>query len=179
MKIGMKAPTLRVPCMFNNQFSFLPFFNFQKSQFALCCLSDLKETDAWFLEAQALEFKQSGSALVILVSNDNSLGHDWGRPPQDFGIPFFIDPINRLKKSLHLARSLRPNRCETLIFDQDTRLQFRLIHDLSLKGISSVLDIIQSEFVQNSAEQPARSNRNSHRTLLQSADSQTAITITA
>ncbi len=179
MKIGMKAPTLRVPCIFNNQFSFLPFVNFQKSQFALCCLSDLKETDAWFLEAQAQEFKQSGSALAILVSNDTVLGQDWGRPPQDFGIPFFIDPINRLKKSLHLARSLRPNRCETLIFDQNTRLQFRLIHDLSLKGVGSVLDIIQSEFVQNSVEQSEISNRNSHLTLLQSTDSQTEITITA
>ena len=176
MKIGMKAPSLRVPCIFNNQFSFLPFFNFQKTQFALCCLSNLKETDAWFLEAQAQEFKQAGSALVILVSNDTVLGQDWGRPPQDFGIPFFIDPINRLQKSLRLARSLRLNRCETLIFDQDTRLQFRLIHDLSLKGISSVLDIIESDFVQNSAAQSKQSNNILHRDLLESADSKTAIT---
>lgn len=178
MKIGMKAPTLRVPCIFNNTFSFLPFFNFQQSQFALCCLPDLKETDAWFLEAQAQEFTQSGSALVILVSNDTVLGQDWGRPPQDFGIPFFIDPINRLKKSLRLAKSLRPNRCETLIFDQDTRLQFRLIHDLSLKGISSVLDIIDSDFEQNSTEQSQTSNRDSHRAL-QAASSQIEIKVTA
>ncbi len=178
MKIGMKAPTLRVPCIFNNTFSFLPFCNFQQSQFALCCLSHLKETDAWFLEAQAQEFTKSGSALVILVSDDTVLGQDWGRPPQDFGIPFFIDPINRLKKSLRLARSLRPHRCETLIFDQDTRLQFRLIHDLSLKGISSVLDIIESDFEQHSPELPHMSNGDAHRAL-QSADSQIEIKVTA
>ncbi len=178
MKIGMKAPTLRVPCIFNNTFSFIPFFNFQHSQFALCCLSHLKETDAWFLESQAQEFTKSGSALVILVSYDAVLGQDWGRHPQDFDVPFFIDPINRLKKSLRLAKSLRPNRCETLIFDQDTRLQFRLIHDLSLKGISSVLDIIECDFEQNSPEQPQTSHRNSHQAL-QSADSHIDIKITA
>ncbi len=178
MKIGMKAPTLRIPCIFNNTLSILPFFIFQQYQFALCCLSDLKETDAWFLEAQAQEFTQSGSALVILVSNDTVLGQDWGRPPQDFGIPFFIAPINRLKKSLRLEKSLRPNRCETLIFDQDTRLQFRLIHDLSLKGMSSVLDIIESDFEQNSAAQTLPSNKDSHRAL-QSADFQREIKVTA
>ncbi len=178
MKIGMKAPTLRVPCIFNNTFSFLPFFNFQQSQFALCCLSNVKETDAWFLEAQSQEFTKSGSALVILVSNDTVLGQDWGRPPQDFGIPFFIDPIKRLKKSLRLAKSLQPHRCETLIFDQDRRLQFRLIHDLSLKGISSVLDIIESDFEQHSLEQTHMSNGDAHRAL-QSADSQIEIKVTA
>lgn len=179
MNIGMKPSAVRVPCIFNNRFSFLPLSGLQKTPFALCCVSDLKETDAWFLEAQAQEFKQSGSDLFILASNDTVLGQDWGRPPQDFGIPFFIDPINRLQKSLRLARSLRPNRCETLIFDQDTRLRFRLIHDLSLKGLSSVLDIIESDVVQNSAEQSDISIRNPHDGLLQSTDATTEIEITA
>ena len=179
MKIGMKAPALRVPCIFNNQFSFPPFFDVQNTQFALCCVTELQETDAWFLESQAQEFKKSGSALVVLVAIDTVLGQDWGRPPQDLEIPFIIDPISRLQKSLRVAESLRPNRCETLIFDHDTRLQFRLIHDLSLKGLASVLDIIECDFVQNSSVQTELSNTSPHHSPFNTADATAESMITA
>jgi len=151
MKIGMKAPTVRVPCIFQDTINFLPLSDFSETQFALCCLSDLEEHDAWFLEAQVQEFTQAGSALAVLVSSDLLLGQDWVRAPKDFSLSFFIDPISRLRRAFHLSHSLQPHRCETLIFDQSKRLSFRLIHDLNLKGLSAVLDIMNSDFLQASA----------------------------
>lgn len=154
MKIGMKAPTVRVPCIFNNTITFLPFSDFSEKKIALCCLSDLREADAWFLEAQAQEFKRANSALAVLVSSDTLLGRDWVRPPKNFSLPFFIDLISRLQGAFHLSHSLRPHRCETLIFDQSKRLSFRLIHDLNLKGMSAVFDILESDFLRDSSESP-------------------------
>ncbi|MEX2493725.1 MAG: hypothetical protein WD425_18405 [Nitrospirales bacterium] len=143
----MKAPTVRVPCLFKGQFTFLSLADSQEHLFALCCLTNLTEKDAWFLEGQAQEFEQSGSNFGVLVSTDQVLGSGWVRPLQDFSLRLYIDPISRLRRAFHLSSSLRSTRGETLIFDQDQCLRFRLIHDLNLKGMSAVLDIIHSDFL--------------------------------
>ncbi len=174
MKIGMKAPTIRIPCIFKGQFSFLSLSDFQEKGLALICLSDLTETHAYFLESQGREFEQSESTLAIMVSTDTVLGQGWTRPPQDFSLPFFIDPICRLQKMFHLTPSLRLNRCETLIFDQGHRLRFRLIHDLNLIGVSAALDIVKSDFLRSSPTYVSKPTVG-HRPHPQITDSQTAI----
>ena len=145
MKIGMKAPTVRVPCLNNNKLDFLQISDLQKGKLALCCLPSLIEKDAWFLEAQVREFKQFGTDLAILVSTDDVLGVGWTRSIREFSLPIFIDPLLRLRKAFRLSPILRSKRCETLIFDAHTRLRFRLLHELNLTSLAAVLDILASE----------------------------------
>ena len=152
MKIGMKAPNIRMPYIFKGQITFLSLADSQENHLALCCLSNLTEKDAWVLEAQAQEFEQSGANFGVLVSTDQVLGSGWVRPLQDFSLRLYIDPMSRLRRAFHLSSALRSSRGETLIFDQGNYLRFRLIHDLNLKGISAVLDIINSDFLQASTE---------------------------
>lgn len=162
MKIGMKAPTVRVPYIYKGQITFLSLAESHKNQFALCCLSNLTENDAWFLESQAQNFEQSDSDFGVLVSTDQVLGSGWVRSLQDFSLRLYIDPISRLRRAIHLSSSLRSPRVETLIFDQNKCLRFRLIHDLNLKGFSSVLEIINSNFLQAFTDNLIVSTKHDH-----------------
>ncbi|PJA80785.1 MAG: hypothetical protein CO149_00690 [Nitrospirae bacterium CG_4_9_14_3_um_filter_51_5] len=87
------------------------------------------------------------------MSGDFIFGHNWVRPPHEFDLPLLADPLRRLGQGLRLSRSLPPGRCETLIFDQHSRLQFRLIHDLNLRGITTVLEVAESDFCQSAFQE--------------------------
>ncbi len=151
MKIGMKAPTVRMPCLLNGKLNFLPLSEFQGNTLALCCVSSLTETEAWVLDAQVKRFQECGTVLAVFVSGDFAFETTWICSPYNFCLPLLADPIKRVSRALRLSRSLPPQRCETLFFDDQSRLQFRLIHDLNLRGISTVLDIPESEFCQRSS----------------------------
>jgi hypothetical protein len=144
---------LRVPCLLNGRFKFLPLSGSQSHQLVLCCVSSLAQTDAWLLDPQVGRFAESGTVLAVLVSGDFIFGHNWVRPPHEFDLPLLADPLGRLGRVLRLSRSLQPGRCETLIFDQHSRLQFRLIHDLNLRGITTVLEVAESDFCQNASQE--------------------------
>jgi hypothetical protein len=149
MKIGTHAPIWRVPCLLNGKLEHLPLTAFQ-GNLVVCCLSSLAETDAWLLDTQVNRFHECGSVLAVLIQDDNLVGQNWVRPPREFRLPFLTDPLRRLGRTFRLSRSLPSFRCETLIFDQHRRLQFRLLHNLNLQGISTVLEFVQSDFCQSS-----------------------------
>ena len=190
MNIGMPAPRFRVPCLLNGEvtslslmnllsrvpclldgsFKFLPLSGTQSRQLVLCCVSSLDQTDAWLLDPQVGRFADCGTVLAVLVSGDFIFGHDWVRPPHEFDLPLLADPLARLGRGLHLSRSLPPGRCETLIFDQHSRLQFRLIHDLNLRGITTVLEVADSDFCQNASQKSTGSPFNSDPRYAQRSD---------
>lgn len=162
MKIGMKAPTLRIPCLLNGKLTFLPLSEFQGSTLALCCVSSLTETAAWVLDAQVKRFQECGTVLAVFVSDDFAFEPTWIRSLYNFSFPLLADPLKRVSRAMRLSRSLPRQRCETLFFDNQSLLTFRLIHDLNLRGISTVLDIAKSAFCQrsshNSLESACHSN---------------------
>lgn len=162
MKIGTHAPIWKVPCLLDGRLTYLPLTAFQGNQLVLCCLPSLAENDAWLLDGQINGFHECGVVLAVLVQTDYVFGQTWVRPPHDFRLPFLADPLRRLGRSLHLSRSLPSPRCETLFFDQHSRLQFRLCHDLNLRGISTVLEIAESDFCQSPAQQSSKLAVNSH-----------------
>ena len=177
MNIGMPAPRFRVPCLLNGEFTslslpnlllrvpsllngrfkFLPLSGTQSQPLVLCCVSSLDQNDAWLLEPQVGRFAECGAVLAVLVSGDFIFGHNWVRRPHEFDLPLLADPLGRLGRNLHLSRSLPPGRCETLFFDQNSRLQFRLIHDLNLRGITTVLEVATSDFCQRSDQDVLKS----------------------
>ena len=153
MKIGTHAPIWRVPCLSYGRLTYLPLTAFQGNQLVLCCRPSLAETDVWLLDAQLNRFHECGVVLAVLVPGDFLVCQSWVRPPHDFRLPFLADPLRRLGRSLHLSRSLPSHRCEALFFDQHSRLQFRLCHDLNLRGITAVLEIAESDFCQRSNQE--------------------------
>lgn len=163
MKIGTQAPIWRVPCLLNGRLTYLPLRAFQGNQLVLCCLPSLSETDAWLLDPQVSRFHECGVVLAVLVHGEAGFGQCWVRPPHEFRFPFLADPLRRLGRTLRLSRSLPSHRCETLFFDQDSRLQFRLFHDLNLRGIATVLEVAESNFCQRSDHEAPESILNSHR----------------
>lgn len=150
MKIGTHAPTWRVPCLLNGRLTYLPLAAFQGNQLVLCCRPSLAETDAWLLDTQINRFYECGVVLAVLVQSDYAFSQTWVRSPHNFRLPFLADPLRRLGRSLRLSRFLPSHRCETLFFDQHSRLQYRLCHDLNLRGITAVLEIAESDFCQRS-----------------------------
>ena len=145
---------IRVPCLFNHTLTYRSVCDEHTHMFALCCLGTLREPDAWFLETQVQEFPETGSGLGVLIPGKGILGKTWNRTPQNFSLTIFCDPLNRIRNFLHLSHPLPLKRSETLIFDQHHRLRFRLIHDLTLKGLSAVREMIGYEIQQDLAEHP-------------------------
>ncbi len=157
MKIGTHAPQWRVPCLLNGRMTYLPLTAFQGNQLVLCCLASLPETDAWLLDPQVNHFHECGVALAVLVHGEYGFGESWVRPPHEFCFPLLADPLRRLGRSLHLSRSLPSHRCETLFFDQCSRLQYRLVHDLNLRGIATVLEVAESNVCRRSIQEDQES----------------------
>ena len=152
MKIGTRAPMWKTPCLVNGKWQYLPLTAFGGTQFVLCCLPAFTETAAWLLDQEVNRFHARGIVLAVLVPDSAFLENSWCRHPQHFGLPFLTDPLNRLGRSLHLSASLPPHRCETLFFDHRCCLQFRLFHDLNLRGITTVAEVAESDFCRNSAQ---------------------------
>jgi hypothetical protein len=155
--------------------TYLPLTAFQGNQLVLCCLPSLAETDAWLLDAQSNHFHECGVVLVVLVKSDCVFGQSWVRPPHDFRVPLLVDPLRRLGRTLRLSRSLPLHRCETLFFDQHSCLQFRLVHDLSLRGISTVLEVAESNFRHRSIQEDQKSMLNSNRFPSQRSEAETSM----
>lgn len=152
MKIGTHAPVWRNPCLLNARLTYLPLTAFQGKQLILCCLPSLAETDAWLIDSQINHFHECGAVLAVLVPGDFLVSQSWVRPPHEFRFPFLTDPLRRMGRTLRLSRSLPSHRCETLFFDRHSRLQLRLGHGLNLGGITTVLEIAESDFCQSSPQ---------------------------
>jgi hypothetical protein len=157
MKIGTHAPIWKVPCLMNGKLEYLSLTAFQGNQLILCCVPSLAETAAWLLDRYVDRFRERKVTLAVLTPNDDVVRQTWIRAPHEFHFPFLTDPLRRLGRTLRLSRSLPVHRCETLFFDQDNRLHFRLFHDLNLKGITTVLEVAESDFCQRSEQVPFES----------------------
>ena len=141
MNIGSPIPQWRVPTFIQGTLTFSSLARFQGRPLVLCCTPSLTPTQAWLLEAQFHRFQKHDAVLAAFVSCDIIHDSPWTLPSSDFLVPLLTDPLNRLGRSLGLSRNLAPKRCETLFFDQSSRLEFRLIHDLNLRGLTRVLEI--------------------------------------
>ena len=148
MKIGTQAPIWRVPCLMNGKMEYLSLTAFQGRQLVLCCVPSLAETTAWLLDRHVERFRERGGTLAVLILEEDVFRQTWVRAPHEFHVPFLTDPLRRLGRTLRLSRSLPAHRCETLFFNPDNRLHFRLFHDLNLKGIATVLEVAESDFCQ-------------------------------
>jgi hypothetical protein len=138
--------------LLNGRLTYLPLTAFQGKQLILCCLPSIAETDAWLIDSQVNHFHECEAVLAVLVPGDFLVGQSWVRPPHEFRFPFLTDPLRRMGRTLRLSPSLPSHRGETLFFDRHSRLQFRLGHDLNLRGISTVLEIAESDFCQSSPQ---------------------------
>jgi hypothetical protein len=147
MHINIQLPSYRLPRVIKGDLRYEPLADPHGRPLILTCLHSLTEPDSWILESQTKELSRIGWALTLLLPYSFPSTESWARPIQEFGIPMFTDPLNRASRALHLFHNLRQGRCETLFFDPQRYLQFRLIHDLNLRGFSTLLDIAKSDLV--------------------------------
>jgi hypothetical protein len=149
-------PTYRLPRVIKGDLRYEPLPDPYGRPLILACLHSLTEPACRMLETQSKDFTHNGWALALLLTQSFPATESWTRPIQELSIPMFTDPLKRVGRTLHLFHKLRQGRCETLIFNIQGYLQFRLIHDLNLRGFSTVLDIAKSDLVVPNP--PARTN---------------------
>lgn len=142
-----KIPSFRLPYLREGDLSCAPLTIFHGDPFILCCLPHLTEKEAWLLEAHAKEVEKSGGIFAILLNRNFPSSKAWVRPLHEFGFPIFVDPMKRLTRSLRLLHTLPLQRCESLIFDQDRSLKFRVFHHFNLRGLSTMLTIAKTDRV--------------------------------
>lgn len=153
MNIGSFTPPWRFPMFINNTLTFSSLAYFKGQPLVLCCPSSLTAQESILLEAQINGFHDHNVTLAIFVSRDTVHNLPWTLPTSEFCLPLLTDPLNRLRRALGLSHNLAAKRCETLFFDQNGRLEFRLIHDLNHSGITRVLEITERYFSLNTQVQ--------------------------
>jgi len=146
MKIGSPIPAWRVPTFIKGTLTFSSLLHCTTQPLVLCCTPSLTASQAWLLEAHVSEFHSRHAFLATLVSRHMNYDLPWTLPSSNFRLPLLADPLRRVSRSLGLSPNIAPHRCETLFFAQDHRLEFRLLHDLNVKGLSRVLEIVDHHF---------------------------------
>ncbi|MGD9852536.1 MAG: hypothetical protein AB7T38_14855 [Nitrospirales bacterium] len=147
MNVNFTIPNLRLPCLHKGDLCLAPLTNFDGNPFILCSLPHLTEKEAWLLEAHAKEVEKSDGTLAILLKRTFPSSERWVRHLHEFGFPIFVDPMKRLSRSLRLLHTLPLQRCESLIFDHRRSLKFRVFHNFSLRGLSTMLSIARTDRV--------------------------------
>ena len=141
MPKNFHLPSYRFLRLQDGELKYISLKNFEEPTFVLCCLFSLTERDAWMLEAHGKEIRNSQGALALLLPQFFPSTDSWTRPLHEFDIPIFVDPLQRLCRSFQLFRSLPSRQCESLVFDHENRLKFRIIHHLNLRGLSTVVEL--------------------------------------
>ncbi|MCA9473553.1 MAG: hypothetical protein MRJ96_02675 [Nitrospirales bacterium] len=149
MKIGTHIPLWRVPILQDGTLSFSSLTSFEGEYFVLCCIQSLTVTQTRLLKSQSDDFLNTHARLIALLNHDRN--HEFPWPPPEFSLrlPLLTDPLQRLSRPLGLSQHLSIERCETLIFNQDSRLEFRLIHDFNQSGFTRVLEMTKQLIEQN------------------------------
>ena len=155
MNVGNHSPNWRIPTFVNGQLAYLPLRQFRGTRVVLCCLGSIAEDEARLFNSQTERFAEFWSRLTVFVSHDPLLKALPTKQLLQFRPPLLTDPLRRLGQALSLSRSLPPNRCETLFFDQQCRLEFRLIHDLNLRGLNMALEMAKCLACQCSSSEPS------------------------
>ncbi len=153
MNIGSSTPPWRIPMFINGTLTFSALSFFRGQPLVLCCPSLLTAQTSILLEAQINSFHDRNTRLAAFVSRDTTHNLPWNLPSSEFRLPLLTDPLNRLSRALGLSRNLVALRCETLFFDGNGRLEFRLIHDLNHSGITRVLEVTERLFSQDTHKQ--------------------------
>ena len=144
MKIGSQTPPWRVPTFIQGILTYSSLSFFEGQSLVLCCPSAMTATEAFILEAQVSQFHDRQATLAALsTSNWDSLSSSPLLLSPRFRLPLLTDPLQRLGRALSLSQDLSANRSETLFFNQHGRLDFRLIHDLTVQGLTRVLEITE------------------------------------
>jgi len=146
MKIGSPIPAWRVPTFIKGTLTFSSLIHCISQPLVLLCTPSLTAAQAWLLEAHVTEFHNRHAFLATLVSRYMNYDLPWALPSSNFRLPLLTDPLRRLSRSLGLSHNPASQRCETLFFAQDHRLEFRLLHDLNVKGLSRVLEVTEHHF---------------------------------
>ena len=155
MNVGNYTPNWRIPTFVNGQLAYLSLRQFKGTRVVLCCLASIAEDEARVFNSQTERFSEFWSRLTVFVSHDPLLKELPTQQLIQFRPPLLTDPLQRLGQALGLSRSLPPNRCETLFFDRHCRLEFRLIHDLNLRGLNMALEMAKSLARQSSSLEPS------------------------
>jgi len=143
MKIHAKLPEYRLPCLQRGNLQYLSMTNFKRNPFILSCLSQLTERNAWLFESQAIEFAQFRGTLAVFLLQTFPSTYGWKRSLLELNLPVFMDPLKRLCRTLRFDQSLSLQRGESFIFDQHGSMILRIFHDLTLHGISTVLNVAE------------------------------------
>ena len=149
MKIGTQIPTWRVPTFSNGKLSYSSLTEFLGEYLVICCTQSLTASQVWLLESRGKYFRRNHACLVTLATRYMNHELPWSLPRLNLRLPLLTDPLRRLSRSLGLTENIPDERCETLFFNQDGRLEFRLIHDLNQSGLTRVLEITERLLAQS------------------------------
>ena len=141
MNIGDPVPQTRVPALIQGQLCRFTLSQTVGTRMVICCVSSITEVELLLLNSQIHRFDQCQTSLLALATEDFPFSCPWSLDPKTIRIPLLADPLKRLSRRLGLSRSISSPRCESLLFNKNSRLEFRLIHDLNIRGLAMLLEI--------------------------------------
>jgi len=144
MNIGDILPRYRVPTLIDGEITTSSLRDFKDRWVILTSMFHFGDVEALFCDRQYQTFQSVNATLLILIQQDRPFHQDWHRRVRNVQPPLLADPARRLSRSLGLTYPLPSSRCETLLVDPQSRVRFRLIHDLNLRMIKATIHVLQT-----------------------------------
>ncbi len=142
MNIGDPMPRYRMPALVNGTFTSSSLGDFQGQWVILNSVFHFSEVEAIFSIVNTLDFilcPQRFSFSFNMIA-PSMLPH---QRVKNINLTLLVDPLGRLSRTLSLAVPLPAYRCETLIVNPKGHLQCRLIHDINLRMMQTIIDQVQ------------------------------------
>jgi len=144
MNIGDTLPAYRVPTLLDGAITISSLRDFKDRWIVLMSVFHFGDVEALFCDRQYQKFQSLQATLLILIQQECPFHQAWHRRVKNVQPPLLADPSRRLSRILGLTLHLPPSRCETLLVDPESRVRFRLIHDLNLRMIKATTQMLET-----------------------------------
>ena len=144
VRIG-KASRFRVPAFSgSNTMTYLDSDTLKGKTVVLSFVPRLTPVDIALLSAHAERFATGAVSFLIAMAEDQPFHQAWLRQVGPLQLHLLADPIGRLRRSYGLDRRAGLTRCHSFVVGPDGLLQFQLVHDLDLRGMKPLLELLEA-----------------------------------
>ena len=153
MKIGhSRIPRMRVPALLKGRMILFDLGSVQGKWSIVCHFPLFDFGEAIVLNKLQRTVQKEGAELMGLLPFGDSLFDPQLPKTKALRIPLLADPLQRLHRRFGLNEQSSTDRCQSYIIDKEGVIRYHLVHQLSWRGLSFLIEILkhcQDQFTQS------------------------------
>ena len=143
MRIGHSIiPRMCVPALLKGKMLLFDLANLRDQWSIICSLPPFGFGEAIALNQYHRTVQKEGAQLLGMLPFTNPFLDTPLPKTKILRIPLITDPLQRLCRFFGLTEKSSPNRCQSYILDPQGVVRYHLIHQLSWRGLSFLIEIL-------------------------------------